>query len=104
MLSPGTTLALYMGVRAAPRLVADLIARGAPATLGAEVVANATTPRQTTLATTLSALPAALQTARIEGTALILLRWPKTGAAAVPSPGPAIGAGAECRDAAVAVG
>jgi uroporphyrin-III C-methyltransferase/precorrin-2 dehydrogenase/sirohydrochlorin ferrochelatase len=77
VMAPGTTLALYMGVRAAPRMVAALQSAGAPADLAVGVVANASTPRERCFETSLAALPAMLTDVGVTGEAIILIRWPK---------------------------
>ncbi|MCU0907444.1 MAG: siroheme synthase CysG [Rhodobacteraceae bacterium] len=77
MVAPGTTLAVYMGVRAAARMVADLRARGVPGALTVEVVARASTTGEARITSSLDDLSDALAAHRVTGEALILLRWPK---------------------------
>ena len=77
MVAPGTTLAVYMGIRAAPRVVAELIAGGAPRTLEVDVVARASTATEVCIGATLDTLADAIAAHRIDCVALILLRWPK---------------------------
>lgn len=77
MLRPGTVLAVYMGVRAAPRLVAGLLGAGAPPDLEVTVVVAATTAREQRFETRLVQLPAALDRHGVQGEATILIRWNK---------------------------
>ena len=81
MLQPGTTLAIYMGVRKAPSLVEALQGAGVPMTLPVEVIGNASTPREKTLSCSLGQLPQALSDGQIENPAIILVTWAKPAAA-----------------------
>lgn len=81
MLQPGTTLAIYMGVRKAPSLVEALQGAGAPMTLPVEVIGNTSTPREKTLSCSLGQLPQALSDGQVENPAIILVTWAKPAAA-----------------------
>lgn len=74
---PGTTLAVYMGVKAAPCIASDLQSRGAPATTLVEVVVNASSPEERILRCDLASLGATLDKNKVGGVALILIRLPK---------------------------
>lgn len=78
MLAPGTTLAIYMGVRRAADLAARLLTAGVPPQVEAEIVSRAATPRETVLRTTLGGMPAAIATGGVASPAIILLRWSKS--------------------------
>lgn len=77
---PGTTLAIYMGVKAAPRIAADLQARGASAATSVEVVVNASSPKERVIRCGLSSLGASLVENAVTGVALILITLPKSDA------------------------
>ncbi|MEL6644232.1 MAG: siroheme synthase CysG [Pseudomonadota bacterium] len=79
---PGTTLAIYMGVRAAPEIAESLMGQGASASTPVEIVADCTRAGERVVRTELSDLGTALTRAGITGTALILVRLPKRGVAA----------------------
>lgn len=74
---PGTTLALYMGVAAAPGIRAALLAAGAPAESTVEIVAEAGTPRSRRWTTTLGAFAETVATETVPNPAIILIRLPK---------------------------
>ncbi|MEM9147459.1 MAG: uroporphyrinogen-III C-methyltransferase [Pseudomonadota bacterium] len=74
---PGTLMALYMGVAAAPQIAATLLADGVPATCVADVVSAAGTPGERVLRTSLGALARDLEAAALPNPAIIFLRWPK---------------------------
>ncbi|MEO1725381.1 MAG: SAM-dependent methyltransferase, partial [Pseudomonadota bacterium] len=74
---PGTTLAIYMGVRAAGDIARSLMTQGACATTQVEVVANSSHTDEQVVTTDLARLAKTLKTNRIDGVALILLRMPK---------------------------
>ncbi|KIT15059.1 siroheme synthase CysG [Jannaschia aquimarina] len=78
---PGTTLAIYMGVRAAPQIAADLQAGGAGPATPVDIVANASTAAERVMTCTLSSLGATLAENGVGGVALILVRLPKSLAA-----------------------
>ncbi len=79
---PGTTLAVYMGVKAAPGIAADLMAKGAPPATSVEVVVDATSARERVIRCELTSLGSALQENKVTGVALILIRLPKKRASA----------------------
>ena len=81
MARPGTRLALYMAVRQAPRIAADLMAEGLPGTTPVEVVAAATTPAEQRLETTLERVAADMAAQGIDSPAVILVTIPKQAAA-----------------------
>ena len=70
--NPGAGAAIYMGVRAATFLRGRLMMHGAAAETPVTVVENASRPEQKTIATTLLALPDALNAAEITGPAVLL--------------------------------
>jgi len=74
---PGTTLAVYMGVRAATYLSETLINAGAPENAEVDVVVEASTQNERHVATTLRNLPQCLSREDVTGVALILVRFPK---------------------------
>ena len=74
---PGTTLAVYMGVKAAPAITARLMGQGAAPDTCVEVVVEAATPRERVIRCGLAALPATLSAEGVTGVALILIRMPK---------------------------
>ena len=84
---PGTTLAVYMGVRASAEISSTLQAGGTPANTEVEVAVSVSTPEERRLVTTLGELPACLTREAVTGAALILIRLPKRarGQAARPS-------------------
>jgi uroporphyrin-III C-methyltransferase / precorrin-2 dehydrogenase / sirohydrochlorin ferrochelatase len=77
MLRPGTTLALYMGMRKAAELTASLRRAGVPMDLEVAVVSSASTLRETVAMTTLGALPGVMQACDLLTPSVILIRWPK---------------------------
>lgn len=74
---PGTTLAVYMGVRASRDIVSAMMAHGAPGASEVSVVAKSSHPDEAIIETRLDHLPEALAEAEIDGVALILVRLPK---------------------------
>ncbi len=77
---PGTTLAVYMGVKAASGIAADLQTRGAPPATQVDVVVEATSQGERIVQCDLSSLAATLQDNDVKGVALILIRFPKRAA------------------------
>jgi uroporphyrin-III C-methyltransferase/precorrin-2 dehydrogenase/sirohydrochlorin ferrochelatase len=69
---PGSGAAIYMGVRAAAFLRGRLMMHGAAPETPVTVVENASRPDQKTLATTILALPEALEAAGVAGPAVLL--------------------------------
>ncbi|MEM9427280.1 MAG: siroheme synthase CysG [Pseudomonadota bacterium] len=74
---PGTTMAVYMGVRAAGDIAQNLMADGAPADTPVDVVCNISAPDERVIQTDLQSLGLALSQNKVIGTALILIRSPK---------------------------
>lgn len=70
---PDTTLVVYMGRANIDRIANRLVEHGLPGETPAFVVCNGTTPRERRLATTLSALPQALETSDFDGPILIMI-------------------------------
>lgn len=77
---PGTVLAVYMGVAAADRIAAALIAAGAPAQTCVEVAAEVSTPRERRFEAPLGRLANVLSEQGVGGIALMILRFPKAAA------------------------
>jgi uroporphyrin-III C-methyltransferase len=77
VLRPGTTLALYMGVRKASKIAADLLAAGVPGEVEVEIVASATTVREKVARTCLSELASTIAREEIANPAIILIRYAK---------------------------
>lgn len=73
----GTTLAVYMGVTAAPQITAQMRAAGVPGDAHVDIVADASKPGQAVHHTTLNGLVAALSTAAITGCAVIMVTIPR---------------------------
>jgi len=86
MLTPGTTLAIYMGVRKAGVFVDRMRAAGVPMSLEVEIVADASTAREQISRMTLAELPGALAGRAVSSPSIIFIRWPKAEAAAQNSP------------------
>ena len=74
---PGTAVVLYMAVRNAPAIVAELRASGLPDALPVDVCARVTQDGERLIRTDLSGLTGTLQAEGITGTALIWIRYPK---------------------------
>ncbi len=73
----GTTLALYMGVRNADAVRANLLRAGAVPETAVDVVADVSKAGERHLTTMLSELPDALESSGVSGNALILFRFSK---------------------------
>ena len=84
---PGTTLAVYMGVATAAELQAGLLAGGAPAAAGVEIVSRAGSPDCRRLSTTLGALARTVAEAGVESPSILLVRLPKPAGAALAACG-----------------
>jgi len=81
MLRPGTSLAVYMGVRQAPSMVQALREARVPMSLEVEIVSKASTAEEKVTRCNLAALPATLKQEDVKNPAVIFIRWPKdTGA------------------------
>ena len=74
----GTTLAIYMGVRSAPRIRAALIAQGADPTTPVDLAVQVSTAKERLFSTDLDHLPETLKSEDISGQALIFVRFAKT--------------------------
>lgn len=74
---PGTTLALYMGVRQAPVIEANLLSAGVPAGSGVEIVSDISTDRQRIARCRLDALAETIIREEIGNPAIILIRYDK---------------------------
>lgn len=83
LLTPGTTLALYMAMGKLAEIEASLIAAGMPAGTAIGIVSDASTGRERRLTTTLGRLRADVAAAGMKGPAIIFIRRPKTAAAAL---------------------
>ncbi|HXV24950.1 MAG TPA: siroheme synthase CysG [Alphaproteobacteria bacterium] len=67
------TIAVYMGVAAAPRIAAELTQAGLDPATPLAIVENATLPQQRAFHGTLAELPALISENRVEGPAIILI-------------------------------
>ena len=83
MLAPGTTLALYMAVRKAGEIAANLRAAGVPDDCEVEIVERVSTAAERRVATTLGGLCATMACAAIANPAILLVRRPKAVVVAV---------------------
>lgn len=77
MLHPGTSLAVYMGVRQARLIVETLRHAGVPMSLKVDIVSQASTPREKLARCTLGSMASVMQDERLENPAVILVSWPK---------------------------
>lgn len=75
---PGTTLAIYMGVRAADRIAGALLERGAPRNTEVEVVSHVSHADQHIMRTDLGHLGRDVARSGADGVALIVVRLPKS--------------------------
>jgi uroporphyrin-III C-methyltransferase/precorrin-2 dehydrogenase/sirohydrochlorin ferrochelatase len=84
------TIAVYMGVAAAPRIAADLIEAGLDPATPVAVVENASLPQERALFGTVGSLPAVMAENAVEGPAVILIgavaALPQADASAVSTP------------------
>ena len=76
-LRPGTCVALYMAVGAAPQIMNQLKRDHSDTTLEVQVVAKAQRQGQITLTCQISELDVALKTNGITGEAMLIVRWPR---------------------------
>lgn len=78
---PGQALAIYMGVKTAPRIARELIAAGADPEMSTVIVENGGRPERRTIATTLDDLSAAIEAHTVSGPAILFLGldWTKAG-------------------------
>ena len=84
---PGTTLAIYMGVRSAGRISSELLSKGVPPETSVDIAANISARKEQLIQTNLIGLGATMEDSGIKGSALILLRWPKSAALALAKTG-----------------
>ena len=77
MLHPGTSLAVYMGVRQAQSITEALRHAGVPMSLEVEIVSRASMPREKVIHATLENLAQIMQDEHVENPAVILISWPK---------------------------
>ncbi|MEM6305113.1 MAG: siroheme synthase CysG [Pseudomonadota bacterium] len=73
--APGTSTAIYMGVKQAAEISAGLIERGMPRHLTVTVAANVSKPQEQIIETPLQNLAQVLHAHGITGDAVIMLRW-----------------------------
>ncbi|MEN0001522.1 MAG: siroheme synthase CysG [Pseudomonadota bacterium] len=83
---PGAVTAIYMGVKAAPHVVAQLLAHGATADTMVTVTENVSRQSQQTVSCALPDLPKRLAEARIIGPAVILIGMGASEAASINQP------------------
>ncbi|MFC3612892.1 uroporphyrinogen-III C-methyltransferase [Lutimaribacter marinistellae] len=76
--APGTTMAVYMGVRHAARMASALMDKGLPADASVDIAAEVSKPGQRLLKATLETLPQIIEAAGLRGCAVIMITWPKT--------------------------
>jgi uroporphyrin-III C-methyltransferase/precorrin-2 dehydrogenase/sirohydrochlorin ferrochelatase len=77
MLYPGTSLAIYMGVREACAIEESLRLSRVPMSLDVEIVSKASTPSEKVIRCALGSLAKTMQEAQVDNPAVILIRWPK---------------------------
>ncbi|MGP9790846.1 siroheme synthase CysG [Roseinatronobacter sp. NSM] len=77
MLQPGTSLAIYMGVRQAHSITQSLRAARVPMSLEVEIVSQASTPREKITRCQLESLAETIHDEKVENPAVILVKWPK---------------------------
>lgn len=82
LVRPGTTMAFYMGVDKVEEIEAGLLEGGAPAACPVDIVASASTGRERHVATTLDQLAATVRHEAIASPAVLMVRYPKSLAAA----------------------
>ena len=73
----GTTLAIYMGVRASETIANRMIELGANPTTPVDLACNISTPNERFLTTSIAEMATTLRDNRIKGTTLIMVRFPK---------------------------
>ena len=77
-LQPGTCIALYMAVGAAPEIVSSLSAQHPEVAFNVQIAAKAQRQGQVLLDCALGDLPATLKKNGIKGEAVLFVRWPRT--------------------------
>jgi uroporphyrin-III C-methyltransferase/precorrin-2 dehydrogenase/sirohydrochlorin ferrochelatase len=82
LVTPGAEIALYMSVRSAPKIQADMIAAGADPATHVDIVERAATADQRVLSCRLGDLADTITSQGVETPAMILITLPKTPAQA----------------------
>jgi uroporphyrin-III C-methyltransferase/precorrin-2 dehydrogenase/sirohydrochlorin ferrochelatase len=82
LVTPGAEIALYMSVRSAPKIQADMIAAGADPATHVDIVERAATADQRVLSCRLGDLADTITSQGVENPAMILITLPKTPAQA----------------------
>ncbi|OIQ31337.1 MAG: uroporphyrinogen-III C-methyltransferase [Alphaproteobacteria bacterium MedPE-SWcel] len=77
--APGTTIAFYMSVGQAPRIMAGLLRRGMPGEIEVQVAAEVAKSGERLLRCQLKQLPQVLRSNNVQGCAMILATWPSCG-------------------------
>ena len=77
MLHPGTSLAVYMGVRQARSIIDSFRIADVPMSLEVEIVSKASTPEEKVTRCKLEALAKTMQDEQVKNPAVILITWPK---------------------------
>lgn len=88
MLTPGTTIALYMAMHRLAELRDNLLGAGFAPSAPVSFVASASKATERRLETTVGAMVEAAAAARLGNPAIVFLRHPKSQAAALPSAAP----------------
>ena len=83
-IKPGTCVALYMAVGAAPLIAAHLRSNHPDVAFDVDVVAKAQRSNQTVLTCEIEDLPERLKSQGIEGEALLMIRWRREQNDAIP--------------------
>jgi uroporphyrin-III C-methyltransferase/precorrin-2 dehydrogenase/sirohydrochlorin ferrochelatase len=84
---PGTSIAFYMAVEKAAQVQGDLMASGTPGASPVEIVGSVSTDAQKHVSTTLDRLAATVAEHGIESPAILMVRYPKSLAAAMADDG-----------------
>ena len=72
------SLAIYMGVTKADRILDNMQEAGIPMTLDVDIVSHASTRQERVLRCTLQDLPKAIAEGGVKNPAVIMISWPKT--------------------------
>ena len=96
--APGTTTAIYMGVRHAARIADRLLAAGLDASAPVEICADVSKPTQRLVTASLGDLSDRLAAAGVTGCAILLVRWPVAGVGETAGHSRALSTGARGRD------
>lgn len=73
--APGTSAAIYMGIRQAAAIRAGLLERGVPGNTIVTITVDVSKPSQRIITTQLAELPESLRAYGITGDAIIMFRW-----------------------------